>query len=201
VVAVEKALFLLAVQRVVGGVEVQHQLLGRSLEAGDELLDQQLAQVHRRGPIGPARQAAQRGRTGHLAIHAHGRLHRHALPQRLVVVQVLPPQSQTVHALAQHVAHRVRDQQRITRVCDAARRRRRQPDLAVRGRQQHHAPVTGHAATVEATLDLAAAHPRPPTRVLLLHQRLAMDFGFGFLTTFRSLGAMPRRAAGVRWRW
>jgi hypothetical protein len=44
---------------------------------------------------------------------------------------------------------------RVGRRQVAARRRRRQPDLAVRGRQQHHTPVTGHAATIEATLGLA----------------------------------------------
>jgi len=40
VVAVEEAALLLAVQRVVGGIEVQHQFLRRGVEAGDELIDQ-----------------------------------------------------------------------------------------------------------------------------------------------------------------
>ena len=111
--AVEEAALLLAVQRVVGGVKVQHQLLGCGVEAGHELLDQQLAQAHRCGSISPALQAAQRGGTGHFAIHANGRLHRHVQAQRLVVVQVFPPQRQAVHALAQHVAHSVLDQQRV----------------------------------------------------------------------------------------
>ena len=44
VVAVEKAPFLLAVQPVAGGVEVQHQFIGRGFEAGDELFDQHLVQ-------------------------------------------------------------------------------------------------------------------------------------------------------------
>lgn len=37
VIAMKEAAFLLAVQRVVGGVEVQHEFFGRALEAGDEL--------------------------------------------------------------------------------------------------------------------------------------------------------------------
>jgi hypothetical protein len=77
-----------------------------------------------------------------------------------VVVQILPPQRQTVHdALTQHVAHPMRDQQRIARVGNAARRRSRQPNLAVCRRQQHHPAITGHAATVKAALDPAPAQP------------------------------------------
>jgi hypothetical protein len=44
---VEEALLLLAMQRVVGGVEVQHQLLGHTLEAGNELLDEQAVPTKR----------------------------------------------------------------------------------------------------------------------------------------------------------
>ena len=152
VVAVEEALLLLAVQRVVGGVEVQHQLLGRGLEAGDELLDQQTLQPHRAGSVGPTLQPAQRGRAGHLAVHAHGRLHRHIAAQRAVVVQVLPAQCQAVHALAQHVAHGVRDQQRVARIGNAATGRFDQSKLAIHRRQQHHSTIAGHAATIESAL-------------------------------------------------
>jgi len=171
VVAVEEASLLLAVQRVVGGVEVQHQFLGRLLEAGDELFDEQLAQAHCCGPVGPLLQAAQRRRAGHLTVHADGRLHRHVPSQRLVVVQIFPPQGQAVHALAQHVAHGVRDQQRVAWVGDAARCRRSQAQLAIGCRQQHHTAVAGHAATVEAALDPATTQPpevdHPEIKLLL----------------------------------
>ncbi len=55
VVAAEEALLLLAMQRLVGGVEVPHQLLRRALEAGDELLHEQLAQASGRGPAARSR--------------------------------------------------------------------------------------------------------------------------------------------------
>ena len=157
VVAVEEAALLLAVQRVVGGVEVQHQLFGRGLEAGDELLDQHLVQAPRGGPVGPLLQPAQRGRTGDLAVHAYGRLHGHVAAQRAVVVQILPAQRQAIHALAQHVAHAVLDQQRAARVGNAARGCFEQAQLAIDLAQQHHAAVAGHAAAIEAALHDSSA--------------------------------------------
>jgi hypothetical protein len=55
---VEKAPFLLAVQRVVGGVEVQHEFIGRGFEAGNELLNQHSVQPPSGGAIGPFLQPA-----------------------------------------------------------------------------------------------------------------------------------------------
>jgi hypothetical protein len=63
-VAVEKTVLHLAVQRVASGVNVQHQILGRGLEAGDELLHQHPVQPHRRGTVGPVLQPPQRGGAG-----------------------------------------------------------------------------------------------------------------------------------------
>jgi hypothetical protein len=157
VVAVEEAALLLAVQRVVGGVEVQHQFLGRDLEAGNELLDQNPVQAPRGGAVGPLLQSAQRRGAGHFAIHAHGCLHGHVLAQRAVIVQILPAECQPVHALAQHVAHAVLDEQRAARVGDAVRGRLDQPELAIDLAQQQHPAVACHAATVEAALHHTSA--------------------------------------------
>ena len=157
VVPMEEAALLLAVQWIVGGVEVEHQLLGRTLEAGNELLDQHLVQAPRGGAVGPLLQPAQRWGTGHLPVHTHRRLHGHVLTQCAVVVEVFPPQRQPIHALAQHVAHGVLDQQRAARVGDATRGRFHQPELASHRAQQHHAAVAGHAAAVEAALHYPSA--------------------------------------------
>lgn len=159
VVTMEEASLLLAVQRVVGGIKVQHQLFGRALEAGDELIDQHLMQPPRRGPIGPLLQSAQRGGAGNLAVHANSRLHGHVTAQSTVVVEVFPAQRQAVHPLAQHVAHVMRDQQRIARIGDAARRRIHQAQLAIELAKQHDATIAGHAAAVEAPLHHASAQP------------------------------------------
>jgi len=56
--AVKEAALLLAVQRVVGGVKVQKQLLRCLLQAGDELVDQHLAQSPGGSLVGPVLHAA-----------------------------------------------------------------------------------------------------------------------------------------------
>src|SRR5207249_96705 len=101
----------------------------------------------------------QRGGAGHLAINTDCRLHRHVLAQRTVVVQVLPAQSQTVHALAQHVTHGVCDEQRAAWIGNAARCRIRQAKFAIRLGQQHHPGIAGHAAAVKTTLYDSSAKP------------------------------------------
>ena len=73
----EEAPLLLAVQRVVGSVKIEHELFGGSLEAGDELLDQHFVQAPGAGLVGPLLQAAQRGGAGHLTRYADYRLDRH----------------------------------------------------------------------------------------------------------------------------
>ena len=58
VVAVKEAPFLVAVHRVVGGIEVEHDLRGRLIEGGDEDLHQDL--MDQPGPpgFGPVLEAA-----------------------------------------------------------------------------------------------------------------------------------------------
>ena len=43
----KEAALLLSIQRVVGGIKVQHQFLWRGFEAGNELFYQHLMQSHR----------------------------------------------------------------------------------------------------------------------------------------------------------
>ena len=71
----EEASFLLAVQGVVGGIEVKHQLFGGRLEAGDELLHQYRMQTPGRLLIGTLLQSAQRGGAGDLPVNTDGRLY------------------------------------------------------------------------------------------------------------------------------
>ena len=157
VVAMEEAPLLLAVQWVVGGVEVQHQLLGRRVKAGDELLHQHFVQSPGRGAVGPLLQPAQRGGACDLTVHAHCRLQGHVLAQCIVIVQVFPAQCQPIYPLAQQVAHAVCDQQWAARISDAARCRIHQAQLAVHLAEQHHATIAGHAAPVESTFDHTSA--------------------------------------------
>ena len=157
VVAVEEATLLLSVQWVVGGIEVQYQLFGGTVEAGDELIHQHLVQPPGRGTVGPLLQAAQGGCTGDLSVHAHGCLQGHVLAQRAVIVQVFPAQCESIHPLAQHVAYTVFDQERAARIGNAACGRVHQSQLAIHLPEQHHATIARHAAAVESSLHYTPA--------------------------------------------
>ena len=73
----------------------------------------------------------------------------HVAAQCAVVIQVLPAQCKSVHALAQQVGHAVGDQERVAWVGDATGRRLHQTQLAVGGAEQHDADIADHAATVK----------------------------------------------------
>ena len=64
VVAVEEAALLLAVDRVVGGVEVEDQVLGRLGVGGDELVDQDRGDADQGRAIDAVLQAAEGRRRG-----------------------------------------------------------------------------------------------------------------------------------------
>lgn len=100
VVAMKEAALLLAVQRVVGSIKVQHQLSGCSGEAGDELLHQHCMQFPCGGFIRPFLQTAQGRGAGNIVIDTDSRLHRHVLAQCSVVVQILPAQPAQAHTHA-----------------------------------------------------------------------------------------------------
>ena len=70
-----------------------------------------------------------------------------------MVVQVLPAERQPIHALAQHIGHAVRDQERAARVSDATGCCLQQTELAVSGPQQHDASVAGHGTAVKTPFD------------------------------------------------
>jgi hypothetical protein len=146
VVAVEEVPFLLAVQRVVGGVEVEHDLLGSRGKRLDEhvqqhLVDELLSEhdplvAVRRGVVRSGQlDAIQRARRGqaHAAIACTGALQPLWIPlpdsgrqqrveaQLVVVVEILVAQRDTEDALRQEVADRVLDTGRIPVVVEAQR--------------------------------------------------------------------------------
>ena len=79
VVAVEEAPLLMAVHRIVGGVDVEHDLLGRRLEGGDVGLHQNLVDAPGPGPLGPVLEATQGRRTGQHSVTLRRRLHRQVM--------------------------------------------------------------------------------------------------------------------------
>ena len=96
VVAVEESPLLVAVDGVVGGVEVEDQVLGRLGVSGDELIDQDLGARDQRLAVDAVLQAAEgRGRgEGQLGIGASsgGHLQHRVGAEGLMVVEILVAQ-------------------------------------------------------------------------------------------------------------
>ena len=78
VVAVEEAALLLAVDRVVGGVEVEDQVLGRLGMGGDELIDQDLGDADQGRAVDAVLQAAEGRRRGQRRLGLGDRVRRPA---------------------------------------------------------------------------------------------------------------------------
>jgi hypothetical protein len=159
VVAVEEPPLLVAVNRRVGGVEVQHQALGGLLERGDELLDQSLGHLEQRLAVGPALQPAQGGRGGQRPLGVGGVLGQH-LPQRvtaevLMAVEILIARGDPVDALGQQGAPGVSDQLGVARVGQGAVQGVEQAEAAVGLAQQQGPGVGGDRAGGEVGLDPA----------------------------------------------
>ena len=92
VIAVEKASLLTTVHRIVGGVDVQHNLFGRPLEGGDEGRGQNLVNRPRPTPFGPILEAAQRRRAGQRPVAPGRGLQGKVMAQGRVIVQILVAQ-------------------------------------------------------------------------------------------------------------
>lgn len=96
VVAMELTALLLAVDRIVGGVEVQHQPLRCPRKGGDELLDEHRVQAPGRRPVGTVLPTAQRRGAGQQRVAFDRRLERQVVAQCLMVIEVLVAQRQAV---------------------------------------------------------------------------------------------------------
>ena len=138
-----------------GGVEVEHHLLGRRLEGGDEHIQQNPVDRPRAGRLGAVLEAAQRRRAGQRRIAPGRRLKRGVMAQRRVVVEIFIAQRDPEHPLAQHVDQPVLHLAPLAPVDQRPRNRRRQPQPAVRLAQQQSPAVARHLAAVERRLDTA----------------------------------------------
>ena len=169
VVAVEETSLLLAVQRRIGGVQIDDDP-GRGLRARlHKQLDQQPVDgggivadllVAVRGGAGLRRafQAAQRAlagqrRTG-LAL-AGQQTHQRIVAQLVVVVEIGVAQGQRIDALRDHFGHLVGDESRIPEVPEAARQARQQANAPVDLPQQQRAGVGSDRAAVKTRHHLA----------------------------------------------
>ena len=173
IVAVEEATFLGAVQRIVGGIQVEHDLLGRRRVRVEEQLDEQPLDrgrvvadlvVARRLPgrrvLEPVegRLAGQRRAAGATGGElAHGRGQHRVVAQLIVVDQILVAQRQAEHALADQGGEAVLDLVRRAVIGEAGGEPPDQADRPVGGAQQQRPGVRGDGAAVER---------RPPPRGL-----------------------------------
>ncbi len=164
VVAVEEPPFLLAVQRIVGGVEIEDDLLRRALVSLEKQINQQ--RFHRRAVVTDlvieARrrlrplQTIERRLAGHRrAIGAtrpqlaRQRREQRVMPQRVVIDEVFVSRRQAENPLAHQRGDRVLDQRRMAPVDETARDPLDQPDRPVDAPQQQRPGVGSHRPAVE----------------------------------------------------
>src|SRR4051812_44613336 len=97
IVAVEESLLLLAVHAVVGGVEVEDQVLGRLGMGGDELIDEGLGELDQCLAIDAILESTERRWRGEGQLGVGGpscgQLQRRVGAEGLVVVEVLVPRA------------------------------------------------------------------------------------------------------------
>ena len=170
VIAVEETLFLMPVQRIVGGVEIEGDLRPRHPMGVEKQVDKQpldrrrvIADLVVAGRFQPAqfqpverRFAGQRGTIraprGKLAAQYR---HDRVMAQLVVVDQVLVAQRDPEHPLTHQSRHRVFDQLGRTVISEAAGKALDQADLPIGGAKQYRPGLRGHRPTVKRRHHLA----------------------------------------------
>jgi hypothetical protein len=155
---VEVPALLLTVQRHVGGVDVENQLLGRLGVAGDELLHQHTVQCGCMRRRGPGLQATQGRAAGQRLGTAHRRLHHQVLAQHVVVAHVRPAQAQAVDALRQQAVHAVLDAGVAALVTECAGCCAGKSNAFIELLEQQHAAIADDVTTIERGLNDTASN-------------------------------------------
>ena len=170
----EEPALLMPVQRVVGGVEVEHDLPGRLRVRLEEQVDEQ--RLDRRGVVADLpvaggdlarqfepvqrrlagdRRAALAPRRELAGQHRHHRV----VTEFVVIVQVLVAEGDAEHALADEGRDRVLDQPRVPRVAEASGEPANQIQSAIRRAEQQPSGVRRQRAAVELGDDGPAFDP------------------------------------------
>jgi hypothetical protein len=152
--------FLVAVNAIVGGVEVEDEFLGWAFERSDELIDKYAAHPRQRLAGHAVLETAERGRGCQwrlLVRHALGqRLHHGIATEGVVIVEVFIAQCNAMDALRQQGLYVVDNLLRSARIGDAARQGLGQADLAIHLTKQQPAGVRGQPAAFEIRRDFAS---------------------------------------------
>ena len=150
VIAVKESSFLIAVDAVVGGVEVENQMSRRRRVGGDELIDQDFGDLDERLSIEPILQSAQGRRRGEgralLGRFADGDLQAGIDAKLLMIVEVFISEGDGDDALGDHNALIVDDEEGVSRVGDRLVESVEQTDL-VGGLAKQERPGVGGEPT------------------------------------------------------
>src|SRR5271157_2983144 len=161
----EKPLRLMAVERDVGRIQIEDdllRLLGMRLD--EQIAEQRVDLLRREVDLVVALAAARKLQTVQRALAGQGLFHlaaasQHAhewiVTQLVMIVHVLIAQRQPVDTLAEHLCELVGDQQRRTPVGEAGCYTVQQGDLAIRLAQQKCSPVARYLPSRETSFHAA----------------------------------------------
>ena len=161
----EEPAFLLAVDRIVGGVEVEHDLLGRPRMRIEEDVHEQRFQARRIAidlvillgvALRRVLQPVERALAGHrrtaralgLELAGQNREHR-IVTQFVMIVEVVIAQSQAEHALADQGLDRVLEQPRIPTIRETGGHPRDQAEAAIQSPQKQRSRIRCDGSAIE----------------------------------------------------
>ncbi len=146
----------MTVHRIIGRVEVEHQLPGRTCERGNELFDQLLMNRNRPLVLGVPLEPAPRRGTGQAAVVTAGGLNDRVLTKGVVVVQIFVSQRDRVDPLAHHRHHLVANLPALAWLTEPTCDPPGQPEPAVHLAQQQRPPMRRNRPAGEVR-----PHPAP----------------------------------------
>jgi hypothetical protein len=199
IVPVEEAPLLLAMDRVVGGVEVEDQGLGRLGMGGDELVNQDLGDADQGRAVDAVLQAAEgRGRGERPALVGDlpgGQLQSGVGTEGLMVVEVLVAQGDGGDPLSEHGHLVVHDQRGPARVGDGSIEGLEQTESSAEFAEQEGASVGGEPSAPEVGDDGLGAEPGEEERVAatVCHSDGLAVVGSGRVLTRSLQGVRPSR--------
>ena|GEM_PF-2713319 len=145
------AAILIAVNQVIGGVEVEHQLFRRHLERSDELVNEDALHGYRGLAISTVLEPAQRRTKGRCTILADRSLQRQIVAQPIVIVQVFVALAQTEHPLPQQLFGAVLHQTRVARIGQHIGHRFQQSESPLNLPQQQQASIRSDITAIKRT--------------------------------------------------
>ena len=150
--------FLSTVNGIVSRIEVKNQLFRRCAERVDEHLHQQFVQRHCRLTFHPVLKPAQRRTARKDRVTSNCGLEIRIVTQRIVVVQILIPESQSIDPLTQHTANLMSDLAVLPGISKQLRSTAGHIKLRISMLKKNNAAVTADITTGEVHLNTTTAN-------------------------------------------